>query len=152
MLALERYKRPGAAERVLGRFWSKVWRSPYGCWYWESALDSDGYGVFRFPWGTFKAHRISYELANGPIPDGLTLDHLCRNRRCVRPDHLEAVTSTENIRRSPRCQVTHCKHGHPFSGENLILRDGRRRCRACLNARSRKHTMKKRLGVISIPG
>lgn len=78
------------------RFNLKVHRSP-GCWLWQAKLNADGYGVFSIsPELSVLAHRFAYEVAVGPIPDGLVTDHLCRNRRCVNPDHLEPVTSREN--------------------------------------------------------
>lgn len=97
-----------------------------GCWLWLGGL-SHGYGVLD----QRGAHCISYEHHIGPIPDGLELDHKCRTRACVNPWHLEPVTHAENIRRAYRTQ-THCKRGHPLSGDNLTPhRDGRRQCRAC---------------------
>lgn len=82
------------------------------------------------------AHRLEWEKINGPVPEGLELDHLCRNRWCVNPDHLEPVTHQENIRRGSQrkwnTDVTHCKHGHPFDEENTRHRpDGGRTCRTC---------------------
>ena len=90
------------------RFWSKVDRTdPAGCWMWLGQVNQWGYGHFRRtpradrpgPSATVKAHRFAYELLIGPIPAGLTLDHLCGRRACVRPDHLEPVTNAENLRR-----------------------------------------------------
>lgn len=88
------------------RFWSKVWRDPRpdGCWLWLGAPNADGYGHFRRRLGPghyrmVRAHRHAYELLVGPIPEGLTLDHLCGHPLCVRPAHLEPVTNSENVRR-----------------------------------------------------
>lgn len=80
------------------------------------------------------AHRFAYELANGPIPDGLEIDHLCRNRKCVNPAHLQAVSHRENMLRAAK---THCLNGHPLTGPNVYLRpDGRgRECRECRRRR-----------------
>jgi len=99
----------GGSGRFVGRdevvrFWDKVDRTT-GCWLWTSVRTADGYGHFRTRVAPghhryVKAHRWAYEQSHGPIPDGLTVDHLCRNRACVRPDHLEAVSITENIRRA----------------------------------------------------
>ena len=89
-------------------------------------------------WG---AHRVSYQLVVGEIPEGLTLDHLCRNPSCVNPDHLEPVTTKENILRgvskiAQQARQTHCKRGHPFDEENtMIVRGSARQCRACNKAR-----------------
>jgi hypothetical protein len=83
------------------RFWPKVAKSD-GCWLWLASTDARGYGQILSPGRRGKplaAHRVSYELAYGPIGSGLVIDHLCRNSRCVRPEHLEAVTQAENIRR-----------------------------------------------------
>ena len=83
------------------------------------------------------AHRVAYELTNGPIPDGLELDHLCRVRHCVNPSHIEAVTHRENTLRGTgpiphRARQSHCKHGHEFTPENTYrLPNGCRHCRTC---------------------
>lgn len=115
-----------------------------GCWLWTAGTDGRGYGLFwhgrRGSGGKMhRAHRWAYEVLVGPIPDGLELDHLCRVRPCVNPDHLEPVTHLENVRRGilgtdqhPNRLKTHCKQGHPFSPENTrVGRDGKRACRTC---------------------
>lgn len=118
------------------RFWSQV-RKTDGCWEWTGRLNTNGYGQTRVGDRRPHAHRVAYELVVGPIPTGLQLDHLCRNRACVRPDHLEPVTQTENVRRGVgfsglNARKTHCIHGHEFTQENTrILVDGGRRCRTC---------------------
>jgi hypothetical protein len=103
-----------------------------------------GYGRVLVSGKMRSAHRVAYELAIGPIPDGLTIDHLCRNPGCVNPIHLEPVTIRVNILRgsmpaADNARKTHCKNGHPFEGDNLsVLSAGRRRrCRTCYNAHSR---------------
>src|SRR6185312_8509203 len=114
-----------------------------GCWLWDGGLNEAGYGIVntKLPGMTkprpVRAHRISYMLFKGEIPPGLELDHKCRVRSCVNPDHLEPVTHAENIRRGEmhlrhqehyRKQVT-CKNGHPFDEANTYLRpDGKRGC------------------------
>lgn len=122
----------------LARFWDKVDKGGE-CWPWLGATNPNGYGSIWAPalGKTVRAHRWSYEFHVGPIPDGMTIDHLCRNRGCVNPAHLEAVPFTENNRRgnSPsaiNARRTHCVHGHELAGQNLSVRDnGSRRCRAC---------------------
>jgi hypothetical protein len=124
------------------RFWAKVNVTP-DCWEWTAALNvkEDGYGSFGGNGQIVLAHRFSYVLLVGPIPEGLTLDHLCRNRRCVNPDHLEPVTLRENILRgegltAKNARKTHCPSGHPYSGENLYVSPkGDRRCRSCRRER-----------------
>src|SRR4051812_16645247 len=128
------------------RFWSRVSKDFLGCWEWHGYLHKTGYGIFASPFGKSRmSHRISYELMRGPIPDGLELDHLCRNRKCVNPDHLEAVTHRENLLRgeSPaakQAKRTHCSRGHELTGINLLsaqLKRGKRECRICSNLRRR---------------
>lgn len=89
------------------RFWAKVAKSD-GCWQWMAARTPKGYGQFAPHRRHVYAHRYVYELVVGPIPEGLTIDHLCRNRGCVRPDHLEVVTRGENTRRGATPRP--CKH------------------------------------------
>lgn len=130
------------------RFWSKVDASG-DCWLWTASLIPAGYGQFymKTPDGRdtmARAHRVSWEFLVGEIPDGLTLDHLCRVRHCVNPDHLDPVTRGENLLRSHATitrqnqEKTHCPHGHPYSGENLYVDpSGGRRCRTCAESRDR---------------
>lgn len=128
------------------RFWAKVDRNgpvpesaPHlgPCWVWTGRLHL-GYGTFSAQSRHYRAHRFSYELHVGPIPDGLVLDHLCRAKHCVNPSHLEAVTQAENLRRgsSPsalNARKTHCKRGHEFTPENIIpAPNGGRHCRTCV--------------------
>lgn len=103
------------------------------CWEWTGACNQFEYGNFT-PGDkkVVKAHRYAWETFVGPIPEGLVIDHLCKNHRCVNPDHLEPVTQMENIRRGIRVQRQHCVNGHERTPENTYTdRDGRRRCRAC---------------------
>jgi hypothetical protein len=83
-----------------------------------------------------------YSAVKGAIPDGLHIDHLCRNRACCHPDHLEAVTPRENVRRGVRSQVTHCPKGHEYTPENTKVKRGRRNCRACEADWQRNHRVR----------
>lgn len=136
------------AEGRLARFWSSTHQSPNGCIEWIGEITPGGYGRF-YNGVRVMAHRFAYELRHGKIPDGLTVDHLCRNRCCVNADHLEAVTIRENTLRgvgptAASARVTACPRGHPYAGANLYVNpQGWRSCRACLRdwkraARERK--------------
>jgi hypothetical protein len=130
------------------RFWEKVSKQPGdGCWFWTSALDAGGYPILWIGGGrSVRAHRFAYGLIVGPIPDGLTLDHLCRVRHCVNPSHLEPCTAGENAKRSPNAPYNvkaasdRCARSHLFDEQNTALHNGRRECRACaaLKARERR--------------
>lgn len=127
------------------RLLSKVAVNPVtNCWEWTGYKINSGYGRLWDPKTKKKqlAHRMAYESMIGPIPDGLQLDHLCRNRACINPAHLEPVTKWENTRRSPvhwaakNAKKTHCPHGHEYTPKNTRIEtkaDGRRsrKCRAC---------------------
>jgi len=108
----------------------------------------NGYGRATFEDRTQNAHRVAYVLAHGPIAAGLHVDHLCRNRLCCNPAHLEAVTVRENLYRSPamiaRVSKTHCPRGHPYSGNNLRVYASGRQCRACGNVQQRLYQARRR--------
>ncbi len=117
-------------------FWTKVDRSGE-CWEWRGGKDRSGYGRLRFGGRLIQAHRLAYELSVGPIPSSLELDHLCRNRGCVNPHHLEPVTRRENVMRGVgvgafHARATECPQGHAYSTENTYRdRLGKRYCRIC---------------------
>lgn len=128
------------------RFWSKVIKTDY-CWTWIGSKNNRGYGTTHLDGGkTYYAHRASYEIAKGQIPEGLCLDHLCRNTLCVNPDHLEAVTMRENCLRgfsvpAINARKTHCRKGHELSGNNLMkqrLSKGHRECLICAKSREKR--------------
>ncbi len=132
------------AELNRARFYSRVAQQENGCWLWLGPLNKDGYGTFR-PANSGKnqkAHRVAFLLEYGAIPDGYSIDHLCRNRACVNPAHLEAVTHRQNVLRglSPAAQnsrKTHCKRGHELNEETIRLRkDGGRICVVCEAAKN----------------
>lgn len=136
-------------ERLPERFWSKVRQDPSGCWIWRGSRNSNGYGRFRVAGRKEYAHRVSYAALVGDLPPwtptGLQCDHLCRNRACVRPEHLELVAPRENLLRGDTLAAshaarTHCPLGHALEGENLVpsaLRRGKRECLTCDRAQAR---------------
>jgi hypothetical protein len=125
---------PGPKER----FWTKVEvRADDECWPWVASRCREGYGRFNatdIELPSTLAHRIAYTWLVGPIPEGMTLDHLCRRPACVNPNHLEPVSASENARRAVPWNrgKTHCIHGHSFDEANTyVASDGRRACKAC---------------------
>lgn len=136
--ALEHRVRTELGERFISKFSID---DETGCWTWDAYKDRRGYARF----GLSKAHRsalayrVAWEAVNGPVPDGLELDHLCRNASCVRPDHLEPVTHQENCQRgavgeTTRARMlarTHCARGHEWTPENTRQTSRQRKCRAC---------------------
>ncbi|MBQ1112291.1 HNH endonuclease signature motif containing protein [Streptomyces sp. C3-3] len=137
---------PFGDDRLPERFWTKVSVQPEGCWQWTAVLTQDGYPKFRYAGEMARAHRLSYALLHDEIPEGMALDHLCRNRACVRPVHLEPVTPRENVLRgrdwaARNAMPTHCSNGHELTPENIRMYRGSRRCRECRRRidRDRKH-------------
>ncbi len=123
---------------ILSRFLSRLILSPEtGCLIWPMKPNRQGYGQMSHSGKTIRSHRFAYESQVGPVPEGLVLDHLCRNRMCCNVAHLEAVTSKENVLRgigptAVNATKTHCDNGHVFSGTNVRIRpDGSRKCREC---------------------
>lgn len=135
-------------------FWNKVEKQENGCWIWRGYINVEGYGKAA---NNKMAHRVAYQLVIGNIPEGLEIDHLCRNRRCVNPAHLEPVTHTENVKRGDYSNVdrellgrlqrekTHCPKGHPYTGNNLRINyAGRRVCRECERIKNRQYLARKK--------
>lgn len=142
---------------VLDRALAKV-RYDSGCWEFDGARSVHGYGVIANPGGSRLAHRVVYEALVGPIPDGMTLDHLCRNPACVNPQHLEAVTHRENMHRGTQPKLwarnrekTHCPKGHEYTPENTRIKPwGGRECRRCGSLETSARAKRKREAARSV--
>lgn len=147
--------RPTVRERLLSK---AVINWNTGCWEWTAAKAGGGYGKISIQGRHHPAHRVAYELIEGPIPEGLELDHLCHtnsascpggpscpHRRCVNPAHLEPVTSRENsMRAAVNGTETHCKRGHERSEANTYLLNGTKFCRACNLAAVNRYKQRRR--------
>ena len=133
------------------RLQSKIMPEPIsGCWLWTRCLVY-GYGSVYWDGKLRKAHRVVYEILKEPIPYGLHIDHLCRVRSCVNPNHLEPVTNRENIQRGNsglfNRRKTHCSRGHAFTEDNTIVVKGRERerfCKTCIRERQRELRARKK--------
>jgi hypothetical protein len=133
--------------RLPKRFWDKVDISDSGCWMWTAQINCNGYGVFWLKEvSTTLSHRILFIVLIKTITLELDLDHLCRVRCCVNPDHLEPVTRAENLRRGRhRCEnITHCPAGHSYSGDNLSMYGNNRQCRTCHRTKARERYAKRK--------
>lgn len=141
---------PSLSASDIKRFWSKVKRgADHECWPWSGSISSGGYGVFSIGASRqVKAHRVAFTLRVGVIESGLTIDHVCRNRRCVNPLHLEMVTGRENSMRgigvgALNRRKTHCPYGHPY--DDVSYTGIGRVCRTCRRAFNRQQYYRNRL-------
>lgn len=125
------------------RFEAQVERTET-CWLWQGSLSAGRYASFMVDGRQTRVHRWAYERENGPIPPGYEIDHICGITRCVRPDHLRAVTPSENVRAHWREQRGVCRNGHSMTDDNVVwrLRGTQRKCRTCERARRRRYRAK----------
>tara|TARA_R110002153_G_C12999657_1_gene464928 strand:- start:27 stop:557 length:531 start_codon:yes stop_codon:yes gene_type:complete len=124
-------------EKDISRFLAKVDKTS-SCWNWTAYCSPDGYGRFWDKSKQLQAHRYSYSVFVGNLIEGLTIDHLCSNRKCVNPSHLEQVTAAENIKRAFR-KITHCKDGHELDGVSKRGGHTNRFCKTCRDKRSAEY-------------
>lgn len=144
----------GAVERLMNKV---TVRRDTGCWEWSGFRQRQGYGVLMVGGISRVAHRVSYTHFRGQIPQGLVLDHLCRNTSCVNPWHLEAVTIGENVMRGDTISARNakkmtCPSGHEYAGENLFFRrpgSRNRLCRECSRRHARTYKAKSRTATVS---
>ncbi len=138
------------------RFWRKVKIGTLSdCWIWGGSITGGGYGQYEVRGTRKQAHRYAYELFVGPIPEGLTIDHLCRTRPCVNPRHLEPVSLKENILRGIKglrgirnTELTHCRHGHLYDEANTYHWRNTRICKTCLAERGRRRYQERKLQLV----
>lgn len=136
-------------ERIPWRIWEKIYPEPNtGCWLWGASLAGGGYGQVHYQRRTRRAHQLVFEVLVNPVPVGFDLDHLCRVRWCVNPEHLEPVTRRVNLLRGvnliwmTRANQTHCKNNHLLSANNVTYYKNARYCRACHLEASRRYKIK----------
>lgn len=143
-----------ARERILSRITHEDRGFATPCWTSNRSQNGDGYTKLTFDKKLRATHRFAYEVFVGPIPEGAVIDHLCRNRACCNPDHLEPVSPRENVLRgetivAANARKTHCGRGHPLISGNLVpsnLRQGSRTCQTCATDRARTNYKKRKLG------
>jgi|SRR5882724_4565826 len=134
-------------EPMVVRFWRKVDKQENGCWIWTGSRSrklKKPYGMFRVNnILTRRAHVLSYELYYGPVSEGKEVDHICRNTMCINPEHLEAVTHGENVKRGLKAGLyerpLHCKQGHALTPDNVREEKDRWRCKICQRDAMRRH-------------
>jgi len=144
----QRLMRWGTTEprTIAVRFWAKVDQSG-DCWLWTGSHQPNGYPKFHAAIGGGYAHRASYVLNVGPIPEGVTIDHICNHPSCVRPDHLRLATQQENILRSTgpaavNARKTHCINGHSLADAYIAKHSVRRQCRQCSTDKGKAYRAK----------
>lgn len=145
------------------RFWSKVkvadthFYNGTPCWEWTSNKTNDGYGRFHLNGKKELPHRVYYQDTKGKIPNGLELDHLCRNHACLNLEHLQAITHKENMKRGltgflsglKNHLKTHCPHGHEYNEKNTYIQpSGSRMCRTCGKIKARQIRQRKKMEII----
>lgn len=122
-----------------------------GCWEWTGKIEKSGYGRFWKNGKSVFAHRFAYEIFNGVIPEKLTVDHLCKNRKCVNPNHLDLATRHENARRgnnkiANNKSITHCPQGHEYDIINTYVKlNGERACKVCSKLRNKKIKLQQKI-------
>lgn len=152
---------PNQPAPLNSEFWwfvqDRIRKDEGGCWLWTSTK-SDGYGLFNSrhlnPFTTRRAHRVIYQAVRGKLPQSVSLDHLCRNRACVNPEHMRCASNRENVLAgvgvtATNKRKTHCIRGHELSGKNIESYSRFRSCRACHVIRQRQYVKKRRANGIS---
>lgn len=131
---------PASQRDPESRFFSKVDAEGI-CWEWTGAI-TFGYGRFRDGKSVVQAHRWAWKHMVGDVPDDMDLDHLCRNRRCCNPDHLEPVSRKVNLMRGAQATKTHCRRGHEYTPENVYINQGKRYCLECFRVRRQQRRVR----------